>query len=50
MEGRRTAEWRTGEGKGILGLANHETVKQIGMIEKDRKVGREGDSNFGPGI
>ena len=39
-----------GEGKGILVLAHLDTVHPIGMIEKDLKVRREGDSVFGPGI
>ena len=39
-----------GEGKGILVLAHLDTVHPIGMIEKDLKVRREGDSIFGPGI
>jgi glutamate carboxypeptidase len=37
-------------GKGILVLAHLDTVHPIGMIEKDLKVRREGDSIFGPGI
>ncbi len=43
----------TGEGrggKGILVLAHLDTVHPIGMIEKDLRVRREGDSIFGPGI
>ena len=39
-----------GEGKGILILAHLDTVHPIGMIEKELKVRREGDSIFGPGI
>jgi glutamate carboxypeptidase len=39
-----------GEGRGILVLAHLDTVHPIGMIEKDLKVRREGDSIFGPGI
>ena len=39
-----------GEGKGILVLAHLDTVHPIGMIEKDLKMRREGDSVFGPGI
>jgi glutamate carboxypeptidase len=39
-----------GEGKGILVLAHLDTVHPIGMIEKELKVRREGDSIFGPGI
>src|SRR6201991_2591925 len=39
-----------GDGKGILVLAHLDTVHPIGMIEKDLKVRREGDSIFGPGI
>jgi glutamate carboxypeptidase len=38
------------DGKGILVLAHLDTVHPIGMIEKDLKVRREGDSIFGPGI
>lgn len=37
-------------GKGILVLAHLDTVHPIGMIEKDLKIRREGDSVFGPGI
>jgi glutamate carboxypeptidase len=39
-----------GEGKGILVLAHLDTVHPIGMIEKDLRIRREGDSVFGPGI
>ncbi|OJU31907.1 MAG: carboxypeptidase, partial [Alphaproteobacteria bacterium 65-37] len=39
-----------GEGKGILVLAHLDTVHPLGMIEKELKVRREGDSIFGPGI
>ena len=39
-----------GDGKGILVLAHLDTVHPIGMIEKDLKIRREGDSIFGPGI
>lgn len=37
-------------GKGILVVAHLDTVHPIGMIEKDLKIRREGDSVFGPGI
>ncbi len=39
-----------GEGPGILVLAHLDTVHPIGMIAKELKVRREGDSVFGPGI
>jgi glutamate carboxypeptidase len=39
-----------GEGKGILVLAHLDTVHPVGMIEKDLRIRREGDSVFGPGI
>ena len=39
-----------GDGRGILVLAHLDTVHPIGMIEKDLKIRREGDSIFGPGI
>src|SRR5262249_5210319 len=39
-----------GEGKGILVLAHLDTVHPIGMIQKDLRIRREGDSVFGPGI
>src|SRR5471030_2939854 len=46
-----TPEMTKGEaGKGILVLAHLDTVHPIGMIERDLKVRREGDSIFGPGI
>ncbi|MBS0527353.1 MAG: M20 family metallopeptidase [Proteobacteria bacterium] len=38
------------DGKGILVLAHLDTVHPIGMIGKDLKIRREGDSVFGPGI
>ena len=38
------------DGKGILVLAHLDTVHPIGMIEKDLRIRREGDSIFGPGI
>lgn len=47
---RTPPELNGGEGKGILVLAHLDTVHPIGMIEKDLKVRREGDSIFGPGI
>jgi glutamate carboxypeptidase len=39
-----------GDGPGILVLAHLDTVHPIGMIEKDLRIRREGDSVFGPGI
>jgi glutamate carboxypeptidase len=39
-----------GDGPGILVLAHLDTVHPIGMITKDLKIRREGDSVFGPGI
>ena len=50
LECKTPPEWSTGEGKGILVLAHLDTVHPIGMIEKDLKIRREGDSIFGPGI
>ena len=50
LEAKTPAEWSQGEGKGILILAHLDTVHPIGMIEKELKVRREGDSIFGPGI
>lgn len=50
LECRTPPEWSQGDGKGILVLAHLDTVHPIGMIEKDLKVRREGDSIFGPGI
>ena len=50
LEAKTPKEWSTGEGKGILVLAHLDTVHPIGMIEKDLKIRREGDSIFGPGI
>jgi len=50
LECKTPPEWSHGEGKGILVLAHLDTVHPIGMIEKDLKVRREGDSIFGPGI
>ena len=50
LECRTPPEWSEGDGKGILVLAHLDTVHPIGMIEKDLKVRREGDSIFGPGI
>ena len=50
LECKTAAEWSHAKGKGILVLAHLDTVHPIGMIEKDLKVRREGDSIFGPGI
>jgi|FEC22Drversion2_1045045.scaffolds.fasta_scaffold00169_55 glutamate carboxypeptidase len=50
LECKTTPQMSQGEGKGILVLAHLDTVHPIGMIEKDLKVRREGDSIFGPGI
>src|SRR5207248_9589530 len=50
LECKNPREWSHREGKGILVLAHLDTVHPIGMIEKDLKVRREGDSIFGPGI
>jgi glutamate carboxypeptidase len=50
LECKTPGEWSHGDGKGILVLAHLDTVHPIGMIEKDLKVRREGDSIFGPGI
>ena len=50
LECKTPREWSHGDGKGILVLAHLDTVHPIGMIEKDLKVRREGDSIFGPGI
>jgi len=50
LECKTPPEMSHGEGKGILVLAHLDTVHPIGMIEKDLKVRREGDSVFGPGI
>jgi glutamate carboxypeptidase len=50
LECKTPAEWSDGDGKGILVLAHLDTVHPIGMIEKDLKIRREGDSVFGPGI
>jgi len=50
LECKTPPEWSAGDGKGILVLAHLDTVHPIGMIEKDLKVRREGDSIFGPGI
>ncbi len=50
LEAKTPAGWSQGEGKGILILAHLDTVHPIGMIEKELKVRREGDSIFGPGI
>ncbi len=50
LECRTTPEMSQGDGQGILVLAHLDTVHPIGMIEKDLKIRREGDSIFGPGI
>ncbi|GEP58535.1 M20 family metallopeptidase [Reyranella soli] len=50
LECKTTPEMSHGEGKGILVLAHLDTVHPIGMIERDLKIRREGDSIFGPGI
>jgi glutamate carboxypeptidase len=50
LECRTPPEMSEGDGKGILVLAHLDTVHPIGMIEKDLKIRREGDSIFGPGI
>jgi glutamate carboxypeptidase len=50
LECKTPPELNGGDGKGILVLAHLDTVHPIGMIEKDLKVRREGDSIFGPGI
>ena len=50
LECKTTPAMSQGEGKGILVLAHLDTVHPIGMIEKDLKIRREGDSIFGPGI
>jgi glutamate carboxypeptidase len=52
LECKTTPEMSQGDGggKGILVLAHLDTVHPIGMIEKDHRIRREGDSIFGPGI
>ena len=50
LEAKTPRDWSVGDGKGILVLAHLDTVHPIGMIEKELKVRREGDSVFGPGI
>ncbi len=50
LECKTTPEMSHGDGKGILVLAHLDTVHPIGMIERDLKIRREGDSIFGPGI
>jgi glutamate carboxypeptidase len=50
LECKTPPEMSQGDGKGILVLAHLDTVHPIGMIEKDLKIRREGDSVFGPGI
>ena len=50
LECKTTPQMSQGDGKGILVLAHLDTVHPIGMIEKDLKIRREGDSIFGPGI
>ncbi|MBM3648076.1 MAG: M20 family metallopeptidase [Alphaproteobacteria bacterium] len=50
LECRTTPEMSRADVKGILVLAHLDTVHPIGMIDKDLKIRREGDSIFGPGI
>ncbi|HLM10761.1 MAG TPA: M20/M25/M40 family metallo-hydrolase, partial [Reyranella sp.] len=50
LECKTPPEMSQGDGKGILVLAHLDTVHPIGMIEKDLRIRREGDSIFGPGI
>jgi glutamate carboxypeptidase len=50
LECKTVPEMSQGDGRGILVLAHLDTVHPIGMIEKDLKIRREGDSIFGPGI
>ena len=51
LECKTPPEWsQQADGKGILVLAHLDTVHPIGMIEKDLRIRREGDSVFGPGI
>ncbi|MBY0323214.1 MAG: M20 family metallopeptidase [Reyranella sp.] len=50
LECKTTPEMSHGDGKGILVLAHLDTVHPIGMIQRDLKIRREGDSIFGPGI
>ena len=50
LECKTPEDWSLNKGKGILVLAHLDTVHPIGMIEKDLKIRREGDSVFGPGI
>ena len=52
LECKTPPDWNEGDGdgRGILVLAHLDTVHPIGMIEKDLKIRREGDSIFGPGI
>jgi glutamate carboxypeptidase len=50
LECKTPPEMSQGDGNGILVLAHLDTVHPIGMIEKDLKIRREGDSIFGPGI
>ena len=50
LECKTPPEMSQGDGKGILVLAHLDTVHPIGMIEKELKIRREGDSIFGPGI
>ncbi|UYN93713.1 MAG: M20 family metallopeptidase [Enhydrobacter sp.] len=50
LECRTPADWSESQGKGILVLAHLDTVHPIGMIEKELRIRREGDSIFGPGI
>ena len=50
LECRTPEDWSEHQGEGILVLAHLDTVHPIGMIERDLKIRREGDSIFGPGI
>ncbi len=50
LECKTPESWSEAQSKGILVLAHLDTVHPIGMIEKELKVRREGDSIFGPGI
>jgi glutamate carboxypeptidase len=50
LECKTPDDWSIEKGKGILVLAHLDTVHPIGMIERDLRIRREGDSIFGPGI